>query len=1543
MPNILQKIVFLFWFKELKKMWRGKWSVFFTWCVPSMMTCMIIAVYLAGIPDTANEYEEYAFRDWKSQDTGDDSTTTDKLWYLATGFTDTELHEIIVSLYDGDTKQAEDQSMRYNNYSTMQDNLYKAGKTDLQADYTLVLTKDAHDFVTYDIQVQVGNMASSPFQPTTVPSFLRSWTKRMSNYGVFSMQTKLAESLSSVSFNTTLVRYPQSTAGDTNKARYTLSREGSWTKMGPPFWGISLIIVLVSTSRNMVRDRELRIRQSLQTMGIDGLSYRMVYVLRNIVLIGIASLPPLFIYQTLGLFYGSDLGVVFLVNILFIIQATSFSGVLSLFFTRSKVVSLVALVVYAGGVGLGMFAVQKGENEGGSLLVCFFPSSFLTVFITTIWELENTHDGLKWDSLYTRVNNYPSVGGAMWIALLSVVLYEVLTWYLEHIMPAVLGNSLPWNFPFVRQKTLSDEESGTYAAGAVLSARNIHKQFPAITAVKDVSLDIYPGEVLSLLGHNGAGKTCTISIITGSMPATSGSIYYAGKANNTEALQQVLGVCPQHDILFDALTTKDHLLLVGALKGVSINDLNAAAEKALEEVGVAMKKDAVAGSLSGGQKRKMSVAMAFLGNSRIVLLDEPTAGMDPASRRHIWELVEEKKKAGVGIILTTHFMDEADILGNRVAIMHAGLIKDCGTSLELKKKYGKGYSLIVAFSPSAELNDITALVKSSNSSANVMSVCGGEVMYQLADTPELPNLLDELTERSVELGIVSHGLSMTTLEEVFLRLETSSQAEDGVLRDNKDYSAADISRENAGYFTVLYALMYKRFCCAKKDLPTFMFIILFPFIFIFSGIIVRAIVNTTPDTPTSIPLGVKDYSTGMIFGTVDDTMETAVKNMFHPFPNDVFFTRGQDMAKMIEDQVTAVGFNVTELSSTNAKATMHYNATLRYAGMAAMHAWSFSTAKVNATGRVTDMPESAWQLKMAGDMVFVIAIATALSFIPSSYAAFVIREKVSGCRNLQYASGVSKLQYWVTTFAFDCILTFISMSLLTTVIAINIQGYELWCLYLSMLLYGVSVSWVAYLASVIFDDEGSAQVNISGWLIGLAFSFVIADLAVSASTGSGSSAAVLLPKIFASINPTYGAAKCAMLALNFMGSADYLKDEHGIDNLLDYNLMGIFHMILALQMLGCMIAVFLSEIPFKRWFVFAKLRTQRCTFGSVTTKLINGSSQEKFFGVIKEQSFVADGGDSNTSILVSGLGKTFNKGMVAVSELHLSIPVGCFGLLGANGAGKTTTIKMLTGEVAPTSGDATFRLNGDEYSILSNQKSINHHIGLCPQFDAILGEMTGEEMITFFARLKGISLDKVEDFVTLVGLTGQETRPCGTYSGGNKRKLSVALALMGAPEVIFLDEPSTGVDPKSRRVLWDVIKHVAKKRTVVLTTHSMEEVDALSSRIAIMKSGGLQCVGTPQEIRSALSRGYTIAVSVQNPDRLGMVIGSLQQSFPSLVPTETHGGHAKLTTRDATPSQLLRVMQNKADVLGISEYAISQTTLEEIFVSVVEEPAETEV
>lgn len=260
--------------------------------------------------------------------------------------------------------------------------------------------------------------------------------------------------------------------------------------------------------------------------------------------------------------------------------------------------------------------------------------------------------------------------------------------------------------------------------------RGLVKKFGEKTAVNGTSMTMYNGQIFALLGHNGAGKTTTISMLTGLLEPTAGqaSVHGLDIFNDMDEVRKILGVCPQHDVLFDFLTCEDHLRLFASFKGTPSAEIDAQVKSMLDEIDLTDVKDLLSKKLSGGQKRKLSVAIAMIGNSKIVMLDEPTSGMDTAARRRLWEMLKKNKQGRI-VILTTHYMDEADILGDRIAIMAEGDVQCTGSSLFLKNRYGVGYNLVIAKKDRKDAPQIDKFVLSNIQGALKMQEVSSEITY----------------------------------------------------------------------------------------------------------------------------------------------------------------------------------------------------------------------------------------------------------------------------------------------------------------------------------------------------------------------------------------------------------------------------------------------------------------------------------------------------------------------------------------------------------------------------------------------------------------------------------------------------------------------------------------------------------------------------------------------------------------------------------------------------------------------------------------------
>ena len=304
-------------------------------------------------------------------------------------------------------------------------------------------------------------------------------------------------------------------------------------------------------------------------------------------------------------------------------------------------------------------------------------------------------------------------------------------------------------------------------------------------AVKDIAYAIDEGSLFVLLGHNGAGKSTTFNMMTGVMPVDGGDAMVFGKSIRKQmgSLQRTMGVCPQHDVLWDQLTARQHLTMFAHLKGVAAADVAAEVHARLDDVLLLPNADQTAGSYSGGMRRRLSIAIALLGNPSVVYLDEPTTGMDPVTRSEVWNMIE-RAKVGRVIVLTTHSMEEADILGDRIAIMSHGKIQAIGSALALKREHGAGFRLNMLIGDPAMVNTAKNFVLTNAPAgrdpatgqatyAVLQSAVEGHLLFQLPrtdDNQQLVPFFQALEQSKAKLGVTDFSIGLSTLEEVFLNL-----------------------------------------------------------------------------------------------------------------------------------------------------------------------------------------------------------------------------------------------------------------------------------------------------------------------------------------------------------------------------------------------------------------------------------------------------------------------------------------------------------------------------------------------------------------------------------------------------------------------------------------------------------------------------------------------------------------------------------------------------------------------------------------------------
>ncbi|KAI8611892.1 hypothetical protein BC830DRAFT_1068307 [Chytriomyces sp. MP71] len=398
---------------------------------------------------------------------------------------------------------------------------------------------------------------------------------------------------------------------------------------------------------------------------------------------------------------------------------------------------------------------------------------------------------------------------ALYFMVMNIVVYFILALYFDAVLPDIYGNyRVPWFFAlpsywghkqitgkrnvrkwlkttergYVRSTATEEEGVGLErikaldplndSAVKIVRLKKIFRGYGDLVskhAVKSSSFTVDEGKLLALLGQNGAGKSTTMSMLAGLLKANGGDalIYGLSLKNQINQIREIMGVCPQHDILFEDLTASEHIELYAGIKGLTKNELGNVFEERLQAVKLWTVKDVRAGTYSGGMKRRLSLIICTIGDPQLLLMDEPTTGMDPVNRRHVWAFIEKFKK-GRSIILTTHSMEEADVLGDNIAIMAHGKMCAMGDSISLKNKYGAGYRISVITSDPDTMKE---RVSASVPNAILEDDSAGALIYQfpLSSTGYIPAFMEWLEQNTS--GIVkSWGVSQTTLEEVFLKI-----------------------------------------------------------------------------------------------------------------------------------------------------------------------------------------------------------------------------------------------------------------------------------------------------------------------------------------------------------------------------------------------------------------------------------------------------------------------------------------------------------------------------------------------------------------------------------------------------------------------------------------------------------------------------------------------------------------------------------------------------------------------------------------------------
>uniref|UniRef100_A0A8C3CLL7 ATP-binding cassette sub-family A member 2 n=1 Tax=Cairina moschata TaxID=8855 RepID=A0A8C3CLL7_CAIMO len=1496
---------------------------------------------------------------------------------------------------------------------------------------------------------------------------------------------------------------------------------------------ISWVYSVAMMIQHIVTEKEHRLKEVMKMMGLNNAVHWVAWFITGFVQLSISVTALTAILKYGKVLMHSDVLIIWLFLAIYAVATIMFCFLVSVLYSKAKLASACGGIIYFLSYVPYMYVAIREEVAHDKITA--FEKCIASLMSTTAFGLGSKYFalyevagvGIQWHTF----SQSPVEGDdfnlllSMMMLIIDAVVYGVLTWYIEAVHPGMFGLPRPWYFPFqksywlgngrvetwewtwpwshtTRLSIMEEDQACAMESRRLEETRGIEEEpthLPLVVcidkltkvyktdkklALNKLSLNLYENQVVSFLGHNGAGKTTTMSILTGLFPPTSGSATIYGHDIRTEMdeIRKNLGMCPQHNVLFDKLTVEEHLWFYSQLKSMAEEEICKEMDKMIEDLELSNKRHSLVQTLSGGMKRKLSVAIAFVGGSRAVILDEPTAGVDPYARRAIWDLIL-KYKPGRTILLSTHHMDEADLLGDRIAIISHGKLKCCGSPLFLKSTYGDGYKLTVvkrqsdtrnkpgqphsplghsSVSPCSEPR-VSQFIKKYVASCLLISDTNTELSYILPSEAVkkgcFERLFQHLEQSLEELDLTSFGLMDTTLEEVFLKVSEEDQSLENsdvgmdcrrhVLGPKPEAngepllsnlvtcsklaqsqaslrsasSVGSVRGDEGGAYSEFFGDYSPLFDnhqdpdnislqAALLSPDTLRALSLNHFFSLTSWLSVREVAPCAPLIPFCPHVALHSHhSQGwlgpdcLLYPTETVTSAPALPRIIHEPIKCTCSMQGTGFScpsgvgghppqmKVVTGDILAdiTGRNVSEyLLYTSDRFRLHRYGALTFGNVQKSIPASFGarapamvrkiavrrTAQVfynnkgyhsmptylnalnNAILRanlpkskgnpaaygitVTNHPMNKTSASLSldyllqgTDVVIAIFIIVAMSFVPASFVVFLVAEKATKAKHLQFVSGCDPVIYWLANYVWDmlnylvpatcCIIILFVFDLPAYTSPTNFPAV------LSLfLLYGWSITPIMYPASFWFEVPSSAYVFL---------------IVINLFIGITATVATFLLQLFEhdkdlKVVNSY-LKSCFLVFPNYnlghglmeMAYNEYINEYYAKIGQFDKMKSPFEWDIVTRGLVAMTIEGFVG--------FFITIMCQYNFFRKPQRLPVSTKPIEDDIDVANERHRVLRGDADNDMLKIENLTKVYKSRKIgrilAVDRLCVGVRPGeCFGLLGVNGAGKTTTFKMLTGDESTTGGEAF--VNG--HSILKELLQVQQSLGYCPQFDALFDELTAQEHLELYTRLRGIPWKDEERVVKWalkkLELTKYADKPASTYSGGNKRKLSTAIALIGYPAFIFLDEPTTGMDPKARRFLWNLILDVIKTgRSVVLTSHSMEECEALCTRLAIMVNGRLKCLGSIQHLKNRFGDGYMITVRTKSSLNVKEVVRFFNRNFPEAILKERHHTKAQyqLKSDQISLAQVFSKMEQVVDVLGIEDYSVSQTTLDNVFVN----------
>ncbi|XP_061471624.1 cholesterol transporter ABCA5-like isoform X2 [Rhineura floridana] len=1175
---------------------------------------------------------------------------------------------------------------------------------------------------------------------------------------------------------------------------------------------------------HIMTEKEKKLKEFLMVMGLQDTAFWLSWVLLYTSLIFVMSLLMSVIATFSSLFPKSSSFVIFLLFFLYGISSVSFAFMLTSLFKKANYAGSAQFftTVAFGAVGLSIVLLEDFPKSFVWSLSPLCECPFL-IGVAQVMHLEDYEEGAVFSHL--THGPYPLIIAFILLTLDSM-LYLLLGVYFDQVIPGEYGLRRSFVFflkpSFWVKRTKNYKElyessingslefneivepvSSEFQGKEAIRINHVQKSYvkkgETVEALKSLSFDIHEGQITALLGHSGTGKTTLMNILCGLCPPSDGfaSIYGYRVSEIDEMLdiRKIIGVCQQSDIYFDVLTVRENLSILASVKGIPSNDVIQEVQKVLLDLDMQPIKDNQAKKLSGGQKRKLSIGFAVLGDPKVLLLDEPTAGMDPCSRQTVWNLLKNGKANRV-TVFSTHFMEEADIIADRKAVISQGMLKCLGSSLFLKSKWGIGYRLSMQIDRYCNTEGTAFLIKQHIPGASLLKQNEEQLVYALPfnDMDKFSALFADLDTHS-HLGVISYGVSMTTLEDVFLRLEVEAeinqadfsafnleQAENEMdaksideleqsllmLSETKScaVSSKSLWKKQVSTMAKVHFLNFKRDIRSLTEVILLFTVFLGVEIYMFNmyqQYFKNAVVPITfsPDLYFLKPNETHHkYKTSLLIqnftgSDIDDIISSLMKQNIH---TEIF--NGSDYASVAPHNG---GLNVSHAGKSYIY-TVAFNRTMVHSLPVMMNIISnLYLHNLNVTENIHVWSRSFFQkITDRGFIMVLVVQGLTVGVTITGMPTYFSMDNAENHRIKAYTqlkiSGLFPSAYWCGQALIDIILYYIILLLMVGILFIVHHGIiffpeELLAVVFCLIGYAPSVILFHYVVSFTFK---TIQNTKEFWSLIFSIVALICVIVTDVAFIQWYTIAIIIHTCFSVFIPIYPLIGC-LISLTEVAQKLGRNMERNTERLLVSAVAPYLQCVIWLFLLRYLEMKCGGKSMRKDPFFRTSVKLKPRKFPDVS------QDEDEDEDVLAERLRVKEmttyqNSEEKPAILISNLHKDYDEKTdfllgrkikkVATDQVSLCVKKGeVMGLLGPNGAGKSTLINILVGEVEPTSGQV---LMGD-YSLGENNKDNSmKFMGYCPQTNPLWPDITLQEHFEIYGAIKGMSENDMKEFITCI-------------------------------------------------------------------------------------------------------------------------------------------------------------------------------------------------